>query len=61
MSMYELAVVPLIKQLSFTVPDASLVWFADDATAVRIASAHLDWCCHLVSISPAFEYYFSNS
>ena len=60
MSMYALATVPLIRQLHSTVPDASQVWFADDATAVGTASAQLDWWHHLVSAGPAFGY-FPNS
>ena len=60
MSMYALATVPLIRQLHSTVPDASQVWFADDATAVGTASALLDWWHHLVSAGPAFGY-FPNS
>ena len=33
MPMYALAVVPLICQLKVKVPDASQVWYADDAAA----------------------------
>ena len=58
MSMYALAMLPLIRQLHSTVPAASQV--ADDATAVGSTSALLDWWNHLVSIGPAFGY-FSNS
>ena len=47
MSMYALAVVPLIRRLRSSVPDASQVWFADDATAVGTASALLEWWHHL--------------
>ena len=42
LSMYALAVVPLIRQLHSTVPDASQVWFADDAIAVATDSALLE-------------------
>ena len=42
MSTYALAVVPLIRQLCSTVPDASQVRFANDATAVGTASALLE-------------------
>ena len=55
MSMYALATVPLIRQLHSTVPDASQVWFADDATAVGTASALLDWWHHLASAGPALD------
>ena len=34
MSLYALAMVPLIRKLHSTVPSASQVWFADDATAI---------------------------
>ena len=61
MSMYVLAVVPLIRQLRFAVPDASQVWFADDATAVGTASALLEWWHHLVSAGPAFGYFPNSS
>ena len=43
MSMHALAVVPLIRQLCSSVPDASQVWFADDATAIGTASVLLEW------------------
>ena len=42
MSMYALAMVPLIRKLHSTVPDASQVWFADDATAVGPVSKLLN-------------------
>ena len=61
MSMYALAMVPLIRKLHSTVPDASQVWFADDATAVGpVSNKLLDWWHHLVSAGPAFGY-FPNS
>ena len=43
MSMYALAMVPLIRKLHSTVPDASQVWFADDTTAVGPVSKLLEW------------------
>ena len=61
MPMYALAVVPLIRHLHSTVPAASQVWFADDATAVGSASVLLDWWNHLVSIGPAFGYFPNSS
>ena len=60
MSIYAPATVPLIRQLRSTIPDASQVWFADDATAAGTTYALLDWWHHLVSAGPAFGY-FSNS
>ena len=61
MSMYALAVVPLIRKLHSTVPDASQVWFADDATAVGPVSKLLEWWHHLVSVGPAFGYFPNSS
>ena len=50
----------MIRQLHSTVPDASQVWFADNATAVGTTSELLDWWHHLASAGPAFGY-FPNS
>ena len=61
MSMYALAMVPLIRKLHSTVPDASQVWFADDATAVGPVSKLLEWWHHLVSVGPAFGYFPNSS
>ena len=61
MSMYALATVPLIRKLHSTVPDASQVWFADDATAVGPVSKLLEWWHHLVSVGPAFGYFPNSS
>ena len=54
MSMYALAMMPLIRQLHSSAPDASQVWFADDATAFGSAPALLEWWHHLVSAGPTF-------
>ena len=51
-------VVPLMR---FSVPDASYVWFADDATAVGPAFALLEWWHHLVFAGPAFGYFLNSS
>ena len=56
-SMYALAVVPLIRHLHSTIPATSQVWFADDATVVGSASSLLEWWNQLVSIGPAFGYF----
>ena len=61
MSMYTLATVPLIRKLYSTVPDASLVWFADDATTVGLVSKLLEWWHYLVSAGPAFRYFLVSS
>ena len=61
-SLHALAVVPLIRQLCSTVPDASQVWFADDATDFGTASALLEWWHHLqLSYCPAFGYFPNSS
>ena len=57
MSMYAVAMVPLIRHLHSTIPAASQVWFADDATAVGSTSSLLEW--QLVSIGPACIWIFS--
>ena len=61
MSMYALAMVPLIRKLHSTVPDASQVWFVNDATAVGPVSKLLEWWHHLVSVGLAFGYFPSSS
>ena len=60
MSMYALAMVPLIRKLQSIVPSASQVWFADDATAVGPVSKLLDWWHHLVTAGPAFGYFLKD-
>ena len=55
--MYSLAMVPLIRKLHSSVPDASQVWFADDATVFGLVSKLLEWWHHLVSAGPAFGYF----
>jgi len=50
-------VVPLIRRLRFDVPDASQVWFADDATAVGSLSMLLTWWQHFSSIGPDYGYF----
>jgi len=57
MAMYALAVVPLIGRLRSDVPDASQVWFADDATAVGSLSTLLTWWQHLSSFGPDYGYF----
>ena len=54
MSMYALAMMPLIRKLHSTVPDASRVWFTDDASAVGPVSKLLECWHHLVFAGSAF-------
>ena len=57
MSMYALAMVPLICCLCTEVPDVSQVWFADDASAVGSLSSLLTWWRQLSSYGPAYGYF----
>ena len=51
----------MIRTLHCTDPDASQVWFADDATAVGPVFKLLEWWHHLVSVGPSFGYFLNSS
>jgi len=57
MAIYALVVVPLIRRLRTAVPEASQVWFADDATAVGTLQTLKSWWQALSSQGPDYGYF----
>jgi len=60
MTMYALAITPLIRSLWQSQPDVSQVWYADDPTAGGHLVPLLHWWKHLLTYGPMFGY-FSNA
>ena len=61
MPMYALAVVPLICQLKVKVPDASQVWYVDDAAAAGKLTALRSWWDNITELRPPFGYHANAS
>ena len=61
MPMYALAVVPLIRQLKVKVPDASQVWYADDAAAAGKLTSLRSWWDYITELGSPFGYHANAS
>ena len=57
MTMYALAVTPLINSLCHHQLDVSQAWFADDATAAGQLTPLLQWWKQLLSLGPLYGYH----
>ena len=61
MAMYALAITPLIQQLRTRNPEASQVWFADDATCAGTCTQLRAWWENLSLSGPTFGYHPNGS
>ena len=61
MSMYALAITPLIKELSECRSDTKQVWYADDATSAGSCLNLKKWWDRLTSIGPKYGYFPKSS